>query len=91
MIGVGDGKVITQKGTVISKFSDQIPINTTTGEYGLEIFDEFVTRQYDLSRKFAQYVEAQVDFELCMAPDANIVCFRYIGKNQILTIQGYQN
>lgn len=46
--------------------------------HGIKIFDEFVTRQYDLGRRFAEIINQNPDFELFLPPDSNIVCFRYI-------------
>lgn len=46
--------------------------------YGIAVFDEYVTRQYDLARRFAELIEADPDFELGLHPQSNIVCFRYI-------------
>ena len=49
--------------------------------YGLKIFDEFVTRLYDLAREFALLVEYDPDFELAVQPMSNILCFRYVGSS----------
>ncbi len=49
--------------------------------YGTEIIDEYVTRQYDLAKDFAETLEKREDWELAMQPDTNIVCFRYRPKN----------
>lgn len=48
--------------------------------YGTSIFDEFVTRQYDLAKVFATSIHKRPDFELFIEPDSNIVCFRFIKK-----------
>jgi L-2,4-diaminobutyrate decarboxylase len=45
--------------------------------YGEGIFDEFVTKQFDLGRNFAEKIEARGNFDLPYQPDSNIVCFRY--------------
>jgi L-2,4-diaminobutyrate decarboxylase len=45
--------------------------------YGEEVFDEFVTRQYDLGRIFAQKIGLRAHFDLPVEPHSNIVCFRY--------------
>ena len=50
--------------------------------YGLKIFDEFVTRLYDLAREFALLVKEDPDFELAVQPMSNILCFRYIGPSR---------
>jgi len=46
--------------------------------YGEGLFDAFVTRQYDLTRGFANLIDQQQHFELAVAPTSNIVCFRYV-------------
>ncbi|MDZ4857596.1 MAG: aminotransferase class I/II-fold pyridoxal phosphate-dependent enzyme [Candidatus Hydrogenedentes bacterium] len=48
--------------------------------YGTKFFADYVTRQYDLSRTFAQMVRDTPDFDLAIEPDTNIVCFRYAPK-----------
>jgi len=45
--------------------------------YGEEIFDEFVTRLYDLAQVFSGKVISRRNFELFLTPQSNIVCFRY--------------
>jgi len=45
--------------------------------YGTEIIDEYVTRQYDLGKSFADMLEARKGWQLAMQPATNIVCFRY--------------
>ena len=49
--------------------------------YGEELFDEYVTRQYDLARDFAGLIHDHNDFELAFEPVSNIVCFRFISKH----------
>lgn len=51
--------------------------------YGIEIFNEYVTRQYDLAVEFAELVENHPDFELAAQPMSNIVCFRFNQKNDL--------
>ncbi|NKI32690.1 pyridoxal phosphate-dependent decarboxylase family protein [Croceivirga thetidis] len=46
--------------------------------YGEAIFDEFVTRQYDLAQEFAEMVQEHPSFELATWPQSNILCFRVI-------------
>lgn len=46
--------------------------------YGEEIFDAFLTNQYNLSLEFADMISQQKDFELAVQPMSNIVCFRFI-------------
>lgn len=49
--------------------------------HGTNIFDEFVTRQYDIGRAFAKVINQHPAFELLLPPDSNIICFRYRRKN----------
>ena len=49
--------------------------------YGEKVFDQFVTRLYELSREFGSLVEADPDFELAVLPMSNILCFRYTGES----------
>ncbi len=46
--------------------------------YGTGIFDEFLTRQYDLGKVLAAKIINRDDFELFVEPDSNIVCFRHV-------------
>lgn len=46
--------------------------------YGEELIDEFVTRQYDLTRSFYEMVISSSDFEVPHRPMSNILCFRII-------------
>lgn len=45
---------------------------------GPALLGEYVTRTYDLARRFAEMIEQTPDFELPASPESNIVCFRYI-------------
>lgn len=49
--------------------------------YGEEIFDEFVTRLYDMGHQFGKMLQNDPQFELAIQPVSNIVCFRYIDSN----------
>jgi L-2,4-diaminobutyrate decarboxylase len=65
-----------------TKLMMSIKFYTIVKAYGTEIFDEFLTRQYDLAKTFATMVRQREDFELFVEPDSNIVCFRYL-KNDL--------
>ena len=45
--------------------------------YGVDFFRGYVDRTFALGAALAARVTAAPDFELALAPDANIVCFRY--------------
>jgi L-2,4-diaminobutyrate decarboxylase len=49
--------------------------------YGEAFFAEYVASMGRLARDFAQMIRESPDFELAVMPDANIVCFRYMGKS----------
>ncbi|MDT0607157.1 pyridoxal phosphate-dependent decarboxylase family protein [Croceitalea rosinachiae] len=50
--------------------------------YGEEVFDEFVTRQYDLAKDFENTLQTDPNFELATSPMSNILCFRYTDSYQ---------
>jgi L-2,4-diaminobutyrate decarboxylase len=45
--------------------------------YGVQLFDDYITKTYDLAKEFAREIDKAADFELALEPDSNIVCFRY--------------
>lgn len=49
--------------------------------HGAGLYRDYVTRCLDVARRLAELVETSEDFELAMAPEANIVCFRYTGAS----------
>jgi L-2,4-diaminobutyrate decarboxylase len=48
--------------------------------YGPKIFAENVDYLYDLASTFARMIEQRPTLELALSPQANIVCFRYVGS-----------
>ena len=50
--------------------------------YGPAIFEENVTHLYRLARTFAALIKARPMLHLALEPEANIVCFRYVGDEQ---------
>lgn len=48
--------------------------------FGTDFFGEYLTRSFDLARRFAETIKSAPDFELAVEPEANIVCFRYAPK-----------
>lgn len=46
--------------------------------YGEEIFEEYVTRLFDMGKVLGKLIENESDFELAVPPVSNIVCFRYV-------------
>ena len=49
--------------------------------HGSDLFDDFVTKLYDLSQSFSVMIEEDPDFQLAVQPMSNIVCFRYTGTS----------
>lgn len=50
--------------------------------YGEELFDEYVTRQYDLAKEFESILNKDPQFELATHPQSNILCFRLTDKHK---------
>ncbi len=46
--------------------------------HGAQVFRDHVTRAFDLARALAARVEEAPDFELAVAPQGNIVCYRHV-------------
>jgi L-2,4-diaminobutyrate decarboxylase len=46
--------------------------------YGEALFDEYLTRQYDLAKEFELLLKDQTNFELATSPQSNILCFRLL-------------
>ena len=61
-----------------TKYMMSLKIYTVLKTYGADIFEENVTKLYDLGQIFAEKVRQHPDFELATWPDCNIVCFRFI-------------
>lgn len=52
--------------------------------YGIEIFEQNINHLYDLTKELANQIKAHPKFELLLAPECNIVNFRYIDtKNEL--------
>ena len=61
-----------------TKYMMSIKIFLLLRYYGDTLIDSFVSRQYDLTREFATYLDMHDDFEIAHKPMSNILCFRYI-------------
>ena len=46
--------------------------------YGNKLFNEYVTRQYDLAKEFEALLRNDKDFEVAVSPQSNILCFRIV-------------
>lgn len=58
--------------------------------YGENFFANYVTSMYDLTKKFAQLIKEQPDFELAVEPQSNIICFRYVPRDFKEDINNFQ-
>jgi L-2,4-diaminobutyrate decarboxylase len=47
---------------------------------GEELFDEYVTHQYDLAKTFEKMLNKDPQFQLATSPQSNILCFRLFEK-----------
>ena len=45
--------------------------------YGTSLIEEYLDRQHDLTRKFANHIVSLEDWEIAHFPMSNILCFRY--------------
>ncbi len=62
----------------LTKTSMSFRIYAILKTYGQQIFDESVTRVYDMAKVFSKMLVSNGNFQLPVAiPDSNIVCFRY--------------
>ena len=53
------------------------PLYAALSVWGVGLFEDYVTRCFDLGHRFGEMVVAEPDFELPVEPQCNIVCFRW--------------
>jgi len=58
-----------------------VRLHTALQVHGIGVFRDYVARCFDLGARFGEMIEAASDFELPVAPQSNIVCFRYAPPN----------
>ena len=68
-----------------TKHMMSVKLYSIINEFGIDIFGDFITRQYDLARDFADLLGNQSDFTLAVEPESNIVCFRYNPESYALS------
>lgn len=54
-----------------------VQVYTLLRTYGWKLWDQNVTRLYDLAQRFAELIHERSELRLAIDPQANIVCFRY--------------
>jgi L-2,4-diaminobutyrate decarboxylase len=66
----------------LTKTTMSLRVYTLLRTYGEQLFEEYLDRQYDLARVFAQMIKKDGHFEMPVeTPESNILCFRYIDKS----------
>jgi L-2,4-diaminobutyrate decarboxylase len=55
-----------------------VPLWLCLSTLGTRFFGELIDHGYALAERFARHLAAAADFELCVPPDTNIVCFRHV-------------
>ncbi|MEM8523876.1 MAG: aminotransferase class I/II-fold pyridoxal phosphate-dependent enzyme [Bacteroidota bacterium] len=51
--------------------------------HGFELWEKYTERAFDLGQQFAELIKNTPDFELAIQPNCNIVCFRYLGGDDL--------
>ncbi len=59
--------------------------------YGPAIFTDNVEHLYGLARTFARMITERPALELALAPEANIICFRYVGSGSSASLSDDAN
>ena len=82
----------TRSGTVFDYRDWQIPLGrrfrslklwSVIRYYGVEGLRKYIRRHVDLAQEFASWIEDHADFQLMAPVPLNLVCFRYIGSDEI--------
>jgi len=73
---------LTKRTFECTKFTNVIELYSMIQNYGVEIFDQYVTTTYDLAKAFAEILKAHSDFEIAHEPESNILCFRFFEKEK---------
>ena len=76
---------LTKRTFECTKFNSVLEIYSLIKNYGVEIFDEYVTYTYDLARTFAEMLKANPNFEIAHEPESNILCFRVLENGKTKT------
>jgi L-2,4-diaminobutyrate decarboxylase len=71
------GYDLGQRNMECTKRMMSVTLYATLTILGTQVFDDYVGRQFDLARRFAAMIDEAPDFELAVAPDCNILCFRH--------------
>ena len=69
---------LTKRTFECTKFNSVLEVYSLIKNFGVDIFDEYITCTYDLAREFAKLLEANSNFEIAHQPESNILCFRIL-------------
>lgn len=61
-----------------TKLTSALSWYAVLGHYGETIFEDYLDRQYDLARTFADLIRKRPVWELACEPHSNILCFRWV-------------
>jgi L-2,4-diaminobutyrate decarboxylase len=64
-----------------TKLMMSVKIYTVLRTYGEGIFEEYMDATHQLAQQFAGILQKDKKMEVALAPQSNIVCFRYISEN----------
>lgn len=67
---------LTKRTFECTKFNSVLEVYSLIKNYGVEIFDEYITYTYNLARAFAKMLKVNQNFEIAHEPESNILCFR---------------
>jgi L-2,4-diaminobutyrate decarboxylase len=76
---------LTKRTFECTKFNSVLEIYSLIKNYGVEIFDEYLTYTYDLAKAFSKMLQANPNFEIAHEPEANILCFRILKNGKTPT------
>jgi len=74
----GEWYLLAKRTYETTKLMMSVKIYSLLKMHGHQVIDDFVTRQYDYTRYFANEVAKKDNLELAHQPMSNIVCFRYL-------------
>ena len=66
-----------------------LKLYTCLSIYGTDIFSDYNTSMFDLTKEFASIITKSSDFEIAVKPESNIICFRYL-KNGVRDLDSLQ-
>jgi L-2,4-diaminobutyrate decarboxylase len=61
-----------------TKLTSSLSWYAVLAHYGEGIFEEYLNRQYELARTFADLIRKRAHWELACEPQSNILCFRWV-------------